>query len=224
MRVVLLGPPGAGKGSVAQLLRDRLGVLHIASGDLLREAVKANTPLGIEAGRAMARGELVPDALVTAMIRDRVVQAGHGRGFVLDGFPRTAAQAVALDEALAAAQAPVDRAVYFKTSPAMIVKRLAGRRVCAACGQNYHATNRPPRRDGVCDRCGGALAPRADDQPETIARRLAVDEAQTAPVLAHYERRGLLHTMDGDQSVEAVFDQMVAAFRRQGWLQQGTEP
>lgn len=200
------------------MVRDRWGLLHIASGDLLREAVKARTPLGAEADRYMARGELVPDALVTAMIRDRIVQAGPNHGFVLDGFPRTEAQAAALDAALAEARAPLEAAVYFKTSPAMIAKRLAGRRVCAACGQNYHATNRPPRREGVCDRCGGRLETRADDRPETIAHRLEVYERQTAPVLAHYERRGVLRTLDGDQSVEAVVDQMTAAFRRQGWL------
>lgn len=216
MRLVVLGPPGAGKGSVAQVLRDQMGLLHIASGDLLREAVKARTPLGVEADRYMAKGELVPDALVTALIRDRVVEAGSSSGFVLDGFPRTEAQAAALDRALADAKEPLDLAVYFKTSPAMIVKRLAGRRVCGACGRNYHATNRPPTREGICDRCGGRLEIRADDRPDTIAHRLDVYERQTAPVLAHYERNGTLLTLDGDQSVEAVVQQMTDAFRRQG--------
>ena len=218
MRLVLLGPPGAGKGSFAQAVRDRWALAHIASGDLLREAVKAKTPLGVEADRSMARGELVPDALVTALIRERVAGLDAGRGFVLDGFPRTEAQAVALDAALAGAKAPLDRAVYLKTSPALIVRRLAGRLVCAGCGQNYHATNRPPPREGVCDRCGGRLETRADDRPETIAHRLEVYERQTAPLLAYYRSRGLLRDADGDQSVEALVAALTAAFRQDGLL------
>ncbi len=218
MRLVLLGPPGAGKGSFAQAVRDRWALAHIASGDLLREAVKAKTPLGVEADRYMARGELVPDALVTALIRERVAGLDAGRGFVLDGFPRTEAQAVALDAALAGAKAPLDRAVYLKTSPALIVRRLAGRLVCAGCGQNYHATNRPPAREGVCDRCGGRLETRADDRPETIAHRLEGYERQTAPLLASYRSGGLLREADGDQSVEALVAALTAAFRQDGLL------
>ena len=221
MRVVLLGPPGAGKGSFAQAVRERWGIAHIASGDLLREAVKAKTPLGVEADRYMARGELVPDALVTALIRERVTGLAPGRGFILDGFPRTQAQAEALDEALAEAAAPLDRAVYLKTTPSLIARRLAGRLVCAGCGQNYHATNRPPARRGVCDRCGGRLQTRADDQPETIAHRLDVYERQTAPVLAHYRSRGVLREADGDQSVEALVAELTAAFQQDGLLGHG---
>ncbi|OGX39403.1 MAG: adenylate kinase [Omnitrophica WOR_2 bacterium RIFCSPHIGHO2_02_FULL_68_15] len=218
MRLVLLGPPGAGKGSFAQHVRDRWRLAHIASGDLLREAVRAKTPLGVEAERDMTRGELVPDALVTALIRERVAGLAEGQGFVLDGFPRTEPQAVALDAALREAGAPLDRVVYLKTTPAVITGRLAGRRVCAACGQNYHVTNRPSRREGVCDRCGGRLEARADDQPATIAHRLEVYERQTAPMLAHYRRQGILQTADGDQTIERLTDELGAGFRQAGLL------
>lgn len=199
-------------------MRDRWGLTHIASGDLLREAVKAKTPLGAEVAGSMARGELVPDALVTALIRERVAGLDRGQGFVLDGFPRTEPQAVALDAALREAGAPLDRVVYLKTSPAVITARLAGRRVCAGCGQNYHVTNRPPRRTGVCDRCGGRLQTRADDQPATIAHRLDVYEQQTAPMLAHYRQQGILQPADGDQTIEQLVDALGAAFRQAGWL------
>lgn len=215
MRLVLLGPPGAGKGSVAQLMQDRWRVAHIASGDLLREAVRARTPLGQQAQASMARGELVPDALVSQLVWERL-RAVAGQGFVLDGFPRTRAQAEELDAVLARAGRPLDRVVYFRTSPAMIVQRLAGRRICRRCAANYHLTNMPPARDGLCDRCGGPLEQREDDRPETIARRLVVDEASTAPLVAYYRHEGRLQEVNGDESVEGLFQVLAGQYRRDG--------
>jgi len=215
VRLILLGPPGAGKGSQARVLSERLGLTHIASGDLLREAARAQTPVGRQVQECLTRGELVPDTLVTEMVLAQVSRATGGRGFVLDGFPRTHAQAEALDGVLAAAGAPIDRVLYLETSPVMVRSRLAGRWVCRSCGMNYHATNLPPRRPGVCDRCDGSLEQRPDDAPETIAQRLQVYETQTAPLLTYYRQQGLLRVVDGNLSVEALYQALLVLFQRE---------
>jgi len=214
VRLVLLGPPGAGKGSQAEVLSERLKLVRIATGDLLREAVRAKTPLGLQADTYMQRGELVPDALVTAMVLERL-PAMVAQGFVLDGFPRTEGQAVELDAALARLGTPLDLVLDFETTPAMIEWRLAGRWICRPCSINYHATNRPPARPGVCDRCGGPLEQRADDRPETIAQRLRVYQTQTAPLLAYYRTRGVLRAVDGNLAVETLYQELVELFRRE---------
>lgn len=218
MRLILLGPPGAGKGSLAVMLRDRWGLTHLASGDLLREAVRAKTPLGVQAEAFMTRGALVPDTLVTAMMLERLRGVPTTEGFILDGFPRTVAQAEALDQVLQAAGAPVDRAVCLETAPEMIERRLAGRRVCRSCGMNYHVRRMPPAREGICDRCGGPLEQRADDRPATIRQRLQVDAAQAAPLVAHYRQRGVLRTVNGDLDVPDLFAQLTAQFTQEGLL------
>lgn len=212
MRLVLLGPPGAGKGSQAEVLSERLQLVRIATGDLLREAVRTKTPLGVQAETSMQRGELVPDTLVTAMVLERLPSTVD-RGFVLDGFPRTEGQAVELDAALARLGTPLDLILDFETSPAMIQWRLAGRWICRPCSINYHVTNRPPARPGLCDRCHGPLEQRADDRPETIAQRLRVYQTQTAPLLGYYRRRGLLRAVNGDLAVETLYQELVALFR-----------
>jgi len=215
VRLVLLGPPGAGKGSAAQVLSDQLGLVHIASGHLLRDAVRAQTALGRQADGYMQRGELVPDHLVTAMVLEQLEAVAKDRGFVLDGFPRTQAQAVELDAALGRMKMLMDRAIYFKTSPETIVSRLAGRRVCQSCGANYHMTNHPPAVADVCDRCHGTLAQRDDDKPETISQRLKVCLRETEPLLGYYRERGVLRTVNGDESVEAVVRHVIAIWERE---------
>ena len=214
MRLVLLGPPGAGKGSQAEVLSERLALVRIATGDLLREAVRTKTPLGVQADTSMQRGELVPDTLVTAMVLERLPSTVD-RGFVLDGFPRTEGQAVELDAALARLGTPLDSVLDFETSTAMIQWRLAGRWICRPCSINYHATNRPPARPGLCDRCGGPLEQPADDRPETVAQRLRVYQTQTAPLLGYYRRRGVLRAVNGDLAVETLYQDLVALFRRE---------
>lgn len=218
MRLVLLGPPGAGKGSLALRLKDRWGLAHVASGDLLREAVRARTPLGRQVQGSLARGALVPDPVVEQLVFERLRGVPRQPGFVLDGFPRTEAQAQALDQVLAADGASLDRVLDLETSPEMIVRRLAGRRVCRACGANYHVTNMPPAREGSCDRCEGALEQRQDDRPDTIRQRLQVYAEQTAPLLAYYRARGVLRTLDGQLDIEPLVAAFEALSRREGWL------
>lgn len=221
MRLVLLGPPGAGKGSQAFVLSERLGLVHIASGDLLRETVRAKTPLGGRIQGYLQRGELVPDDVVTTMVMERVTPAAGGRGFVLDGFPRTRPQAVALDAELLQAGAPIDRALYLETSREVVIHRLAGRRICRACGMNYHVTNMPPQAEGVCDRCGGPLEQRDDDRPEAVSRRFEVYEAQTALLLTYYRQRGVLRVVNGNLSVEKLYQALMNLFQQEGLVVEG---
>ena len=221
MRLVLLGAPGAGKGTLAQLMSRRFGVPQLASGDLLREAVRTQTVLGRDAQTYMQRGELVPDALVTALVLERLSAL---REFALDGFPRTEAQALELDGALASRQIPLDRVLYVKTSTDVIVSRLVGRRICRSCDAIYHVMNIRPARDGICDRCGGTLEQRQDDRPETVVQRLRVYEEQTAPLLEYYRTRGSLRMLDGDLAIEALFQSLVALFEREQLLPRPGRP
>ena len=211
MRVVLLGPPGAGKGTQARRLAARWSVPQVATGDMLREAVARGTQLGLEARRYMDAGELVPDAVIIGLVRERLAQPDGRKGFVLDGFPRTAAQAGALDQLLEAEGTPLDRVVLFQIADEDLVARLTGRRVCRSCGRNYHATLSPPRTPGVCDHCGGELYQRTDDEEATVRRRLAVYARDTRPLVDYYQRRGLLTTIAGAGTMDAVQADLVAA-------------
>ena len=211
MRVVLLGPPGAGKGTQARRLAARWSVPQVATGDMLREAVARGTTLGLEARRYMDAGELVPDSVIIGLVRERLGQPDGRKGFVLDGFPRTAAQAEALDQLLEAEGTPLDRVVLFQVPDEEPVARLSGRRVCRACGRNYHLTLSPPRTPGVCDHCGGELYQRTDDEEATVRRRLAVYARDTRPLVEYYRRRGLLATIAGTGSVDAVQDDLIKA-------------
>src|SRR5581483_4344617 len=193
VRMVMIGPPGAGKGTQARLLEERLGVPHISTGDMLREAERAGTPLGRAVQRYLHDGGLVPDALMIDVVEKRLATAEGARGFVLDGFPRTVAQAEALG--------------------AFLVRRLSGRRVCARCGAMFHLVYDPPARPGVCDRCGGPLVQREDDREETVRHRLDVYERETGPVVEHYRALGLLREVDGMGSRTEVFDRIVAGVR-----------
>ncbi len=203
--VVLLGAPGSGKGTIAgRLAASDSTFRHISSGDLLRDAVKRSTLAGAEADGYMKRGELVPDALVGRMIADLLAGLDGSLTLLLDGFPRTVAQALILDEISARCGAVVGAVVLFEVDDAVLVERIAGRRHCPACGRGYHVTNIAPRRAGFCDACGTALAVRKDDNPETVVNRLAVYREQTVPLVDFYSARGLLRRVDGVGAIDAI--------------------
>jgi adenylate kinase len=211
MRVVLLGPPGAGKGTQAARLARRWSVPQVSTGDMLREGVAKGTRLGLEARRYMDAGELVPDAVIIGMVRERLGQPDGRKGFVLDGFPRTAAQAEALDQLLDAEGTPLDRVVLVELSDEELAARLTGRRVCGSCGRNYHVAFSPPKTAGRCDHCGGALTQRADDEEATVRRRLAVYARDTRPLIDYYRGRGLLTTISGAGTMDTVHAALVGA-------------
>jgi adenylate kinase len=211
MRVVFLGPPGAGKGTQARRAAARWNVLQIATGDLLRDAVAAGTALGRQAKRYMDAGELVPDGVIIGLAGETLDRPEARKGFVLDGFPRTLAQAEALDRLLDERGVGLDRVVLFRIDDAELVERLTGRRVCRQCGRNYHVTFSPPARPGACDACGGELYQRTDDEEATVRRRLAVYQRDTRPLVEYYRGRGLLAEIAAGGSVDAVFDAVLKA-------------
>ena len=197
LRVVLLGPPGSGKGTQAKLLLERYRIPQVSTGDMLRAAVRAGTPLGRDAKQYMDRGSLVPDAIIVGLVRERLAQYDCSCGYILDGFPRTVAQAEALDRMLAAAGTPLDHVISLEVAEDDLVARIAGRRTCRNCGAMYHVQFSPSRVDGVCDACGGPTYQRDDDQEETVRRRLQVYTRQTEPLVAFYRGRGLLRPVPG---------------------------
>lgn len=202
--VLIMGPPGAGKGTQSAHLVSTYGLKHVATGDMLREAVADGTPLGLEAKRYMDDGNLVPDKLIVDMIRELVDGLDMGTGILLDGFPRTEAQAEALDEMLEELERGVDVALDIKVPSATLVERLSGRWICRTCGTPYNVVTRPPAESGVCDLDGGELYQRADDTPEAVRTRLEVYERQTAPVTDHYRGQDVLIEVDGDRSTDEV--------------------
>jgi adenylate kinase len=197
MRAILLGPPGAGKGTQAKMLTERYGVPQVSTGDILRAAVAAGTPLGKEAKTYMDRGALVPDEVVIGIVRDRLREPDCRKGYLLDGFPRTVAQAEALTRMLKELGAPLPRVVSLEVGEEELVKRLSGRRTCESCGEPFHVAFHPPRAEGTCDKCGGRLIQREDDKEETIRRRLQVYRQQTEPLIGYYQNQGLLKTVNG---------------------------
>jgi len=217
MRVSLLGPPGSGKGTQSEVLRDRLRVPHISSGDLLRDAVARGTELGRAAKGYMDRGELVPDQLVLGMIRERLRNTDCGTGWLLDGFPRTLAQAEALDRLLTEeGRGGVEHVVSLHVPREDVVVRLGGRRTCGGCGRLYHVRFQPPKTEGVCDACGGRLSIRRDDEEATIRSRLDVYDRQTAPLLDYYRGRGLLREIDGTTAPAEVSGRILATLDGHG--------
>jgi adenylate kinase len=202
--VAFLGPPGAGKGTQARALASAWRVPQIATGDMLREAVTAGTPLGREARRYMDQGALVPDDVVVGAMKERLGHPDAAHGFILDGFPRTIGQAEALAQMLKDLGQELDAVVYFDVPHAELLRRLTGRRVCRQCGSTFHLTSAPPARDGVCDRCGGELYQREDDSEATVANRLNVYARQTAPLLDYYRDRALLLPIEGGGAMAAV--------------------
>jgi adenylate kinase len=206
--LILLGAPGAGKGTQAKRLEERLGIPQVSTGDMLRAAVKAGTGLGVEAKGFMDRGELVPDAVVVGIVRERLTASDVGAGFILDGFPRTVAQA----DALKAAGVRIDHVVNFHVPEGELISRLTGRRTCPTCGQMYHLEFSPPAVDDVCDRCGTrGLVQRADDNLATVTERLKVYDQKTAPLIAYYRAAGLLRDIDGTGDQAAILDRVLRA-------------
>ncbi len=209
-----MGPPGAGKGTQAKLLAQRFGVPHISSGDLLRTAAKNRTPMGLQAKRYMDRGELVPDDILLGGIEERLRQPDSSQGFILDGFPRTLAQAEALDAMLARKGTRLDGVISINVPREEVVKRISGRRTCRDCGALYHVIFDPPINPGICNKCNGELFQRDDDQEDTVLARLEVYERATAPLLEAYRRAGVLRDVDGvgsqDQVLARILDQVHA--------------
>lgn len=211
MRIVLLGAPGSGKGTQAKKLVAEYGYPQISTGDLLRDAVSRGTEYGLKAKAAMDAGQLVSDEIVLGIIRDRLRQDDAKRGFILDGFPRNRAQAEALEPLLDELEQPLDAAVLMDVDLDILMKRLTGRRTCADCGRVYNVYFLPPRKEGVCDACGGELVQRSDDREETIGKRLEVYEAQTRPLVRYYDDLGKLKVVNAEGEVEEVYGRLVDA-------------
>ncbi len=210
IRIVLLGPPGSGKGTQASTLEKRRGIPHIASGDLLRANVRDRTALGAKAKPYMDRGNLVPDELILDMMAERLSQPDAQKGYVLDGFPRTVKQAEALEERLAALGQELDAVIYLEVPEAEILRRLGGRRTCPRCNAIYHIDTMPPKQEGICDKCGAELVQRDDEKPDVIQKRLEVYSAQTQPLLDYYQERGLLQEINGTIGVDNVIREIEA--------------
>lgn len=204
--LILLGPPGAGKGTQAKKLVDKYGIPQISTGDILREALKNETPLGIEAKSYMNRGALVPDEVVIGIVKDRLKRSDCGKGYILDGFPRTIAQADALFSYLGNIGSPIDKVIDIAVSNEYIVKRLSGRRVCRTCGATFHIEFSPSKGGGKCEKCGGELFQREDDSENVVTKRLEAYEAQTIPLVEYYKKKGLLNTINGIGEVDSIFD------------------
>lgn len=202
--LVFLGPPGAGKGTQAAELARRRGVPHVSTGDLLRGAVKADSPLGRQARGYLDRGRLVPDEVVVGMVRERLDRSDARKGFILDGFPRTVAQAEALDRELTSRGRRLRAVVLFELQDDEVLERLGGRLTCTSCGAMYHLRHEPPSQEGICDRCGGGLEVREDDRPGTVRRRLEEYREKTAPLVAYYQGRGILRRVDASGPIEEV--------------------
>ena len=209
MKLILLGAPGAGKGTQATRLAEHYSIPHISTGDIFRANLKAETPLGLKAKEYMDQGLLVPDELTVDLVMDRLAQDDCANGYILDGFPRTLAQAAALD-----AKVEVDAAVDVEVPDESIVKRMAGRRVCPSCGEPYHTEWKVPKKEGICDRCGAELIIRKDDEPETVLKRLTVYHDQTQPLIDHYDGKGKLVAVDGTLSVEDVTKAIIAGLEK----------
>ena len=214
MRVAFLGPPGAGKGTQARELAREWGVPHVATGDMLREAVAGGTTLGREAKAFMDRGALVPDDVIIGMIAERLREPDARGGFLLDGFPRTIAQAEGLERLLKDLGQPLERVIYFDVAEPELIRRLTGRRVCRSCGHSFHVVSNPPRREGTCDVCGGELYQRVDDSEETVRNRLNVYRKQTAPLLDWYAGKDLLGTIAGAGAIGDISRRVKDAARR----------
>ena len=214
MNVILLGPPGAGKGTQAQRLRDAHGLVQLSTGDMLRAAVASGSPLGKTAKAMMEAGELVPDDVMVDMIEQRIDEPDYARGFILDGFPRTVAQAEALDEMLARKGHRLAAVIEMKVDAAALIRRITGRFSCASCESGYHQEFQPTKAPGVCDRCGGTeFKRRADDTAATASARLAAYHAQTAPLLPYYDAKGTLQSIDGMADIGEVTRQVEAVVR-----------
>lgn len=209
MKLVILGPPGAGKGTQAEYIVERYNIPHISTGDIFRENIKNNTELGKEAKSYMDKGLLVPDDLVIALVEDRLNKADAKEGFLLDGFPRTVAQAVSLDSILDKNNDKLTRVINISVDPEILIERAVGRRVCKTCGMTYHVKFNPPKEEGICDKDGTKLIQRDDDTEETVKTRISVYFDQTAPLIDYYRAQNLLVDIDGAKDIDKVFEDIV---------------
>ena len=205
LNIILLGPPGCGKGTQAKMLTEKYHIPQISTGDILREAVKNKTPLGLEAKTYMDSGKLVPDDVVIGIIQDRLKQPDCEKGFILDGFPRTVVQAEALDDTLKTMGKKIEHAISISVDEEELLRRLTGRRTCRSCGAMFHILFNPPKKEGICDKCSGELYQRDDDKEETIRNRLNVYNQQTAPLIDYYQKKELLRTIEGVGKIEDIF-------------------
>lgn len=209
MKIIMLGAPGAGKGTQAKRIADKWQIPHVSTGDIFRANIKNGTELGMEAKKYMDKGALVPDELTVKILLDRVAQEDCKNGYVLDGFPRTIPQAEVLDKALAELGDSIDYAINVDVPDENIVNRMSGRRACVACGATYHVVYAPTKTEGICDRCGKELILREDDKPETVQKRLSVYHEQTQPLIEYYGAKGILKSVDGTKDMEEVFHDIV---------------
>lgn len=216
MKLILLGPPGAGKGTNAARIGERHQLRHLATGDILRAHIKKGSALGKKAKDIIERGSLVPDDLVNEMMKEEIKRAGLDKGFILDGYPRTLVQAEALDAFLKNEGVRLDAVLNFVTSEHVIIERLSGRRICPQCAANYHIRNIPPKKEGICDACGAELVQRKDDNPEAIRHRLEVYEKETSPLIEYYTKAGSLHNVLADSSVDEVQEELKGFFDKLG--------
>lgn len=205
MNLVLMGLPGAGKGTQAEKIVEKYHIPHISTGDMFRAAIKDGTELGLKAKSFIDKGELVPDEVTIGIVRERLSKPDCQKGFLLDGFPRTVAQAEALENMLSELERPIDYVINVDVDKDILLERLTGRRICTECGATYHLVFNPPSNEGVCDRCGGELYQRADDNEETVQNRLEVNLKQTQPLLSFYEDKGYLRNINGQQDIDKVF-------------------
>jgi len=208
MLIILLGPPGAGKGTQAESIVKNYGLAYVSTGDILRKAVKEETPLGCKARENMNQGQLVPDNLVVEIVRERLMEPDCSKGALLDGFPRTVDQAVFLDQALPDIGTKIDSVLLIEVEEDELIERLTGRRVCSDCGANYHLKFKPPKVRNVCDQCGGDLYQRDDDTLETVKERLDVYKKQTEPLIKFYQEKGLISEVNGNQDINGVYEQI----------------
>ncbi len=210
MRIIMLGAPGAGKGTQAKMIAEKFGIPHISTGDIFRANIKNQTELGKKAKAYMDQGLLVPDELTCDLVVDRIAKDDCAKGYILDGFPRTIPQAEALTRALAKDGGSIDYAIDVDVPDSDIIMRLSGRRACLKCGATYHISFNPPAKEGICDVCGEELVHRDDDKPETIQKRLDVYHSQTQPLIKYYEKAGCMHKVDGTRSLGEVFSSICA--------------
>lgn len=213
MRLILVGPPGAGKGTQATFIKDEFKIPHISTGDIFRQNLRDNTPLGLEARKYMNEGKLVPDELTIELVKNRLLEDDCKNGYLLDGFPRTINQAKALDNFLEERGESLDAVIDIEVDTNSLLERITGRRMCKDCGSSYHTKFYPPKKEGVCDKCGGELYQREDDREEAVLKRIGVYEEETSPLVHYYKEKGKLLVIDGNKSMEEVTKSVLNSLR-----------